>query len=745
MWQKVHFELLPALGAGSLLTALLLVAMVRRLRRQGLAPWRAACLALLRGAALAIVVLLLARPVRVESFDRASRPAVAVLLDRSRSMGLLEEGRARYGQAEELARQTLVPALEAAGFRVEPLLFADSAEAVPPRQWAAAAADGPATDLGGAIAQAMSATSPPPVAVVALTDGAANEAGSNRAALASLVDAGAPVLAIGFGHDGGVSSLNLQRVEAPPSVAPKQQFQVSAQLQATAEGEVPAFDLVLMRDGRFHDKKRVAASRGSRFWTESFRVSEEGEGLHDYAVELVLAQSKDLVCASTLGSARVNVAEEREFRVLFAQGTLTWDFKFIGRALRADPGVRLTGLSRTSKQSVFRQNVESAGELVKGFPETVEEIAPYRVVVLSDLKPADLTPAQQDVVARFAGDLGGGVLLLGGPQTFDGSWQGSRLEQLLPVTFDPAPGVQGLDRPFHLALTPEALKNPVFQVKDDARAQVVWASLPTFTQYGRVLAAKPAATVWAVHDEDRGPNGPRILMASQVYGAGLSAVVCVQNMWRWRLAKDADPQQFDRFWRQLFRFLGQASRQDVGIELPDQDLRPRAEIRAILERQPRPERGGTPSGPADRFTVTVAAPDGATLSEEALDLVPLRPATIRFRAGKPGIHTISVTDARRLLVASRRVEIRDADVEMQRTGRDMENLRQWAGVSHGLALKAEEAGGGRELVARLRERIEEARRGRRQRTPLGLDGRTLAVLLAALGGEWLLRRRWRLP
>src|SRR6185295_3729167 len=105
-----------------------------------------------------------------------------------------------------------------------------------------------------------------------------------------------------------------------------------------------------------------------------------------------------------------------------------------------------------------------------------------------------------------------------------------------------------------------------------------------------------------------------------------------------------------------------------------------------------------------------------------VDLVPLRPVGIAFRAEKPGVHTISVKDARRLLVASRRVEIRELDVELQRTGRDMENLRQWAAVSHGAALKAEEAGGAPGLVARLRERIEEARRGRRRRAPLGLDG-----------------------
>ena len=121
--------------------------------------------------------------------------------------------------------------------------------------------------------------------------------------------------------------------------------------------------------------------------------------------------------------------------MLYIQGALTWDYKFISLALRNDQTIKLTGLTRTSKQSVFRQNVESAGELMNGFPTSLEELAPFRVVVLSNLRPADLTPAQQEVLARFCGELGGGVLMIGGPATFDGSWQSSRLEQLLPVVF----------------------------------------------------------------------------------------------------------------------------------------------------------------------------------------------------------------------------------------------------------------------------------------------------------------------
>ena len=90
-------------------------------------------------------------------------------------------------------------------------------------------------------------------------------------------------------------------------------------------------------------------------------------------------------------------------------------------ALHNDQTIKLTGLTRTSKQAIFRQNVETAGELLNGFPNTLEELASFRVVVLSNLRPADLSAAQQDILARFCSELGGGILMIGGPGTFDSS------------------------------------------------------------------------------------------------------------------------------------------------------------------------------------------------------------------------------------------------------------------------------------------------------------------------------------
>ena len=741
MTDNFVLELPWALALGVPVILALLVATAILHRRRGLRPRRVALLVILRGLGLLTLALLAARPTAIESEDPQARRSVALLLDRSKSMALVEGGESRFERLLDLTENTLVPAFEQEGWSVDTYLFAEAAAPVTPAGRRQAIADGARTDLGGAIAHAVRSASPPPLAVVAVTDGAANESRSNRAALLSLVETATPFVGVGLGDDEGVASLSLERLTAPSSVPPNQQFRIAAHLQAVTQGEIPAFDLVLLREGRMVQSRRVDASRGSRLWSESFQATETEPGIYDYTVELQVPESSGLVSVSTTASRPVHVVDEEEFRILFVQGALTWNFKFIARALRSDPTIRLTGLSRTSEHSVFRQNVESAGELLDGFPDQLAELARYRVIVLSDLSPVELDVHQQEAVARFAGELGGGVLLIGGSSTFDGSWRSSRLEALLPVTFDSDPGIEGLDRPFHLQLTESALRHPVFRLDDAGGNRGVWESLPTFTQYGRVRAAKPGASVWARHGSDSTAEGPRILIASQSYGAGLSAVIAIQNLWRWRLAKDSDPVHFDRFWKQFLRYLGQSGRQQISIQFPDQERAPGMDLTALVERRSRPEEAGDETR---AYTVRVTDPEKQIVLEQSLDLEPLRPVAVTFRARLEGLYSVSVFGETDIPLASQPLEVKGVDREMARNGRDMENLRQWASVSQGLALPIEDCRDAGALISEIKKRVEALREKRVRRRPLGIDGRTMLWLLACLGGEWALRRKWSL-
>lgn len=696
----------------------------------------------LRGLGLAILLVLLARPYVLDAESARERREVLLLVDKSRSMALEEQGQTRFDRAIRLARE-LQRALDRQGFKVAVAAFDAEVSTLDLSRPEATGAFGSRTDLAGALLHGALRSDPSPAALVALTDGVANRSEANNPALQALLESRTPVIGVGFGSDRGVRSLSLRRVSAPSRVPPRERFRVSAHLEATG-GSPPVFDLLLLRDGVVVQTRRVAeeAEASGRTWAEGFDVVESEEGLREYMVQLRVVPGEAVVSANTRGRAPVLVGQDKEFRVLYVQGALSWDFKFIGRALRGDSAVRVTGLSRTSRESVFRQNVESAEELVSGFPQDLTQIAPYRVLVLSGLKSADLSPAQQELVARYVSELGGGVLMIGGAASFDESLRGSRLEELLPVTLDQR-GVVGLDKPFHLRLSEEARRSPVFTVADDGSSGRIWDGLPAFSGYGRVAEEKPGALVWARHDQDSGAKGKRVLIASQHYGAGLSAVIAVQNLWRWRLAKEADPQAFDRFWQQFFRFLGQSGSSEFTVQLLDQELRPQTEVRCLVERRPRPESRQTSSVPAqNEQLVRVRGPNRALVFDQRMALEPLHPVEIRFRAEAAGIYTVSIESPAGAMLAKQAIDIPEVDLEMERTARDMEALRQWATASQGAALPVEEVEPAR-LAQLVKTQVETAASAGRPQ-PAGINAVGLASLLAALAGEWALRRRWGL-
>ena len=153
---------------------------VWRQHQRGLSRSRIACLAALRLAAFLPLLFLATRPVWLNRAPLAgsSRPVV-LLMDRSLSMSLAENGTTRYEEALQFLRQRLLPAFKASSVPVRALLFDESTELVDGRRLAGAKPSGKRTNLAGAIAQALEASTPQPLAIIALTDGSANEDADN--------------------------------------------------------------------------------------------------------------------------------------------------------------------------------------------------------------------------------------------------------------------------------------------------------------------------------------------------------------------------------------------------------------------------------------------------------------------------------------------------------------------------------------------------------------------------------------
>jgi hypothetical protein len=233
--------------------------------------------------------MLLARPVWVSPrpFDEQRR-RVALLIDESESMSLEDMSGSRYRAAVRLARDQFVPALESAGLEVDAFLFSDRVTPATGREIADSAVEGKRTNLAGAIVQAISNQMPPPLALIALTDGNATDSSENARAIGTLRDRGVPFLGIGFGSEAGVKTISIEEVMAPSRVPPDQEFRFAVRIQTTGGGEFPRANSYCSAMADSMTAKTLSTSAEPRIWQETFRITEDRPGRYVYRVQLLL-------------------------------------------------------------------------------------------------------------------------------------------------------------------------------------------------------------------------------------------------------------------------------------------------------------------------------------------------------------------------------------------------------------------------------------------------------------------------
>ncbi len=109
-------------------------------------------------------------------------------------------------------------------------------------------------------------------------------------------------------------------------------------------------------------------------------------------------------------------------KVLLVQNVPEDDAKVLRDALRRE-GIELDE-SRTT---------------VDQFPNSVVDLQNYDAVVLANVPrgPGGLNEDQQRMLATYVHDMGGGLVMIGGDESFGaGGWGGSKLEEVLPVNMD---------------------------------------------------------------------------------------------------------------------------------------------------------------------------------------------------------------------------------------------------------------------------------------------------------------------
>jgi uncharacterized membrane protein len=540
-------------------------------------------LAGLRVAALAVLAFCLLRPTLVLSTVVPQQNFVGVLIDDSQSMRVTDGGqepRSAFVADAFGPESALRSALEG---RFQLRLFRFSANAERLTEPADLTWTGTRTRLAPALDRAREELAPVPLSgLIVVTDGADNAGGALTESLLALQAAQIPVYTVGLGRERYDKDLELSRVSTPRSALKGASLAVDLLVGQTGfSGE--RVTVVVEDEGRIVGSEEVELPGGGEPVPVRVRFIAEEAGARRFTFR-VPAQPGELVLENNEQEALI-VVEDRKEKILYFEGEPRYEVAFMRRAVADDENLQLVVLQRTAENKYLRLAVDSAEELIGGFPTTRDELFTYRGLILGSLEASALSGEQQRMIADFVSERGGGLLLLGGRKSFaEGGYAGTPLEDVFPFELNTSMGV---DTTFFAQIRVEptraGVSHAITQIGATEQASAErYSQLPELSTFNRIGSLKPGATA-LLTGSGGGIPGDQPVLAYQRYGRGVVVALPVQDVWIWQMHYDIplEDQTYETFWKQLLRWTVNSVPEQVVVTLPSDRASPGEAVRLI--------------------------------------------------------------------------------------------------------------------------------------------------------------------
>jgi uncharacterized membrane protein len=515
----------------------------------------------LRAALLALLLILLMRPVVVVPSIIPKSASVAVIVDDSRSMRLNDEnGRSRIEAAKEILStgHQFARGLDEK-FKVSLYGFSSGASKV--KDAGELKAEGGVTDIVNALRETVNDQSGSSLsAVVLVSDGGANTSRDLGAELRELRAKNIPIFTVGVGNPSRFKDAEMSRVTTPRRVLAGSAVIADALVRLSGYGSSKVI-VAISEDGRAL-KTQTLDVKGGEAETLTVEFTPSSPGAHRYAFE-VKPLDGEMTLENNAQDTLIEVTNDHP-KVLYIEGEPRWEYKFIRMNLaKNEKNLVLVSSLRSADGKFYRQGVESGNELTQGFPTTDEELFTYQGVIIGSVEANFFNYDQLKYIEQFAARRGGGVLMLGGARSFDaGKYANTPISDLSPLYLNDQ--VEEYETQvvsnFKASLTPRGRVHAVTRLNEDrALSAKAWEELPPISIPELLTGAKPGATVVleanAINDRSR--TAP--LLVEERYGRGRSMALTSNDTWRWRMETPSQNISHETFWRQLLRYLVSAS------------------------------------------------------------------------------------------------------------------------------------------------------------------------------------------
>jgi len=709
-----------------------------------------ALLLALRIVAILLLVLLIFKPLLSFEERMERRTDLYLLVDASKSMSVNDYPNMpnRMGLATRQIDEYL-KRLQAA-FDVKLFWFDTHAHEAQPGAWPEPKGD--ATNLTRAVKDVLAvANKAETTGLIIMTDGLHN-AGGNVAD--DIVALGPPhIYAVGVGTDlsaqSGFQDISIENVRAPEEAVVNNLAKITVDVKSIGLSD-RSVEVQLKEGDKLVASEPLRLDDRAGVQTVTLSVTPSTLGRHTYLVRI----PPDPAERRTENNERplYILVTDPKIRVFYIEGVVRPEYKPLKSLLETDPNVEVLSLVQV-KRGEFLQSGSLTGLSLSGFPQTVEDLRKFDVFVVGDVDRSYFSAKQMENLKAVISE-GRGLIMLGGYNSLGaGGYQGTPVEEILPVLVGPRSSGQETT-PFVLKLTPEGANHPIFagtknffQYQSNMPAE----KLPLLKGCNIMGREKPGASILAVHPDRSGPAGPLIVLAVHQFGKGRAAAFAADTTYQWYLPYRALGREspYIKFWSQMIRWLAnkeikeQSSEPGVSLLVlkpfynPGEKVSVRAKVRAEEGRATNfANVTGVLLGPVDeRKDVPLALEPGA-VGVYAADL----------GAPDPGKYKLVVEarkDNKRLGVTDIEFTVGRPNQEFDRLSIDRALLKRLAQATAGEYYEPANFG---DLVERLRSltiKQDIHREFGIQAIP-GLFPVLFGAFLAIVTAEWLLRKYWQL-
>ncbi len=559
----------------------------------------------LRLSLLTLVLFLLNRPILTLGQTRIEPSVLAILVDDSGSMRVPDAGAADHPQSRLAIARNLLSGDNAAllrtlakkhdlrlyrfdrdasplvGIQSLPANSKDSLDLAPATTAIAGLQpQGQSTQVLPSILTALEDLQGQRLAgVVLLTDGRDTPAHNISEGLNALKNYGAKIYPIALGSDQQPKNIQVQSMQLDDVAFKGDVVNVKAMVRGSGYEAGHSVHVVL-KDKKTNAilpgvdgapaEKNIALPDDKPVEVElQWKTSEIGN--KDVVIE-ALPQSGELDEADNSRSTLVTVLDAK-IAVLFVDGYPRWDYRYLKNALIRDKTVDVSCLLASADFNFLQEGnkpLPSSGKSVAGhFPDTIDQLLEYDVVVFGDVDPRYFSDSQLQLVNEFV-NRGGGFAMVAGERFSPQAYRNTPIEPLLPIALSHVESTDSsvaITQGFRPVVTKAGSSTSIFRffadsTKNDEFLARQW---PEVFWYCRGITAKPSVgEVLAEHPTEIGPDGHKApILVSGRFG-GRTLFSAIDDSWRWRFYTDESV--FDTYWVQQLRYLAQPQDRSKAID-----------------------------------------------------------------------------------------------------------------------------------------------------------------------------------